>query len=70
MFRKSKNKDYSGVAMGVNNLFGSKQVFGYNYSYNGSNKVAITLPAPRYYYVGFFITLGIDRRDDLMDQVL
>ena len=70
MFPKSKNRDFSGVAIGVNNLFGSKQVFGYNFSYNGANKVAITLPAPRYYYVGFFITLGIDRRDDLMDQVL
>lgn len=68
VFKNSKNKDYSGIALGANNVFGSRQVFGYNYSYNGTNKVAITLPASRYYFIGFFMTLGMDRRSDLLND--
>jgi len=68
VFKNGKHKDYSGVAMGANNVFGNRQIFGYNYSYNGTNKVAITLPASRYYFIGFFMTLGMDRRSDLLNE--
>jgi hypothetical protein len=67
-FQKWKQPDFSGIAMGVNNLFGAKQVFGYNYSFDGSDKVPITLPATRTYYIGVFFNFGIDRRDDIMNQ--
>ena len=70
LFKKWKNKDFSGIGFGANNVFGTKQVFGYNYSYNGLNKVAVTLPAPRYYFIGLFMTFGIDRRNDLMNENL
>jgi vitamin B12 transporter len=67
-FKKWKQQDFSGIALGVNNLLGANQVFGYNYSYDGSNKVPITLPATRTYYIGVFFNFGIDRRDDMMNQ--
>ncbi|MBO9613011.1 MAG: TonB-dependent receptor [Dyadobacter sp.] len=67
-FKKSKFKDYSGFAFGANNVLGSKQVFGYNYAYNGQFKTPITLPATRFYFVGVFMSLGIDRTEDLLDQ--
>lgn len=69
-FKKWKQPDFSGVALGVNNLVGANQVFGYNYSQDGSNKVPITLPATRTYYIGIFFNFGIDRRDEIMDQNL
>jgi hypothetical protein len=70
MFKKWKQKDFSGIGAGINNVFGSKQVFGYNYSYNGLNKLPILPPATRSYYIGLFMTFGIDRRDDFINNNL
>ncbi len=70
MFKKWKEKDFSGIGFGMNNVFGTKQVFGYNYSYNGLNKVPVVPPATRSYYIGLFMTFGIDRRDDFINNNL
>lgn len=70
MFKKWKNKDFSGIGFGISNVFGTKQVFGYNYSYNGLLKMPITQPAPRSYYIGLFMSFGIDRRDDFINEKL
>lgn len=65
-----KRKDFSGFALGVNNLLGTKQVFGYNYSYNGANKAPVTLPATRTFFIGFFMSFGIDRTEDFLNNNL
>ncbi|MBC9930921.1 TonB-dependent receptor plug domain-containing protein [Chitinophaga qingshengii] len=70
LFPRWKHKDFSGFAVGVNNLLGTKQVFGYNYSYDGRNKMAVTLPAGRTFFAGFFMSLGIDRTDDFINNNL
>lgn len=70
MFKGWKNKDFSGIGFGMNNVFGREQVFGYNYSYNGLNKLPITQPAARTFYFGIFMTFGIDRRDDFINENL
>ncbi|OQP64167.1 hypothetical protein A3860_22440 [Niastella vici] len=70
LFKKWKHKDFSGIGFGINNVFGTKQVFGYNYSYSGLNKMPITQPAPRSYYIGLFMSFGIDRRDDFINEKL
>lgn len=69
-FKHRKWKDFSGFAVGVNNIFGTKQVFGYQYSANGMNKEAITLPATRGYFAGIFMSFGIDRTDDFLNNNL
>jgi len=70
IFPKWKRKDYSGIGFGVNNILGSRQVFGYQYSYNGFNKVPIVPPATRSYYIGIFMSFGIDRTEDFIDNNL
>ncbi|HTE09995.1 MAG TPA: TonB-dependent receptor [Chitinophagaceae bacterium] len=65
-----KWNDFSGIGFGMNNVLGSNQVFGYNYSYNGNNKAPVTLPATRFYYIGIFMSFGTDRRDDFINQNL
>lgn len=70
LFKKGKWQDFSGIAMGVTNLLGTKQVFGYRYSADGRNKVAVTLPATRGYYLGIFMSIGIDRTDDFLNENL
>ncbi len=70
MFKNWKNKDFSGIGFGINNVFGSKQIFGYNYSYNGLQKSPVTPPATRSFYLGLFMSFGIDRRDDIINENL
>ena len=70
MFKKWKNKDFSGIGLGMNNIFGRQQVFGYNYSYDGRNKAPITLPAARTFYFGLFMSFGTDKRDDFINNNL
>jgi hypothetical protein len=70
MFRHWKYKDFSGIGFGINNVFGTKQVYGYNYSYNSIFKTPVTMPATRSYYIGLFMTLGVDRRDDIINDNL
>lgn len=70
LFKNKKWKDFSGVAMGINNVAGTRQVFGYNYSYNGLNKQPVTLPATRNFFIGIFMSFGIDRTDDFLNNNL
>jgi len=70
MFRNWKYKDFSGIGFGINNVFGTKQIYGYNYSYNGVFKTPVTMPATRSYYIGLFMTLGVDHRDDFINDNL
>jgi hypothetical protein len=70
MFSQWKHPAFAGLGLGINNVLGSKSVFGYNFSANGLNKSAITLPATRSYYFGIFMSFGIDRRDDFLNNNL
>lgn len=70
LFREWKNKDFTILAVGVNNVLASKQVFGYSYSADGSTKTPVTLPAARSFFIGLFITFGIDRTDDFQNENL
>lgn len=54
----------------VNNVLGSNQVYNYNYSYNGLIKQAVAPPAKRFYFIGIFLSLGVDRTDDAVNNNL
>ncbi|MDA3614047.1 TonB-dependent receptor [Polluticaenibacter yanchengensis] len=54
----------------VTNLLNSKQVFGYNYNHNGSYKEAINPPAQRFIFLGCFITWGLNRTDEIINNNL
>lgn len=63
-------KAFTVVVFSVTNMLGSHQVFGYNYSYNGLNRAEINPPAPRFYFLGVFLSWGIDRRQDAINNNL
>jgi vitamin B12 transporter len=54
----------------VNNVIGNKQVFGYNYSYNGSRKDPILPTASRMFFIGCFMSFGVDRSEDVINSNL
>ena len=70
LFKKWKQKDFSGIGFGISNVFGTNQIYGYRYSYNGMNKIPVTQPAARSFYIGIFMSFGIDRSDDFLNENL
>ena len=56
--------------LGINNVLGQKQVYSYNYSNDGSRKEAVTPAANRFVFIGCFLSFGIDRTQDAINNNL
>jgi vitamin B12 transporter len=67
---KEKAKSFIVFFASVNNILGTNQVYGYNYSYSGNVKMPIEPPARRFYFIGCFISWGIDRTQDAINNNL
>ncbi len=67
---KIKAKAFSVFVFSITNVLGFNNVYNYNYSVNGKNKVAVTPPAKRFIYLGYFVSLGIDRTQDEINNHL
>jgi vitamin B12 transporter len=65
----SIGKAYGVIVVSVTNVLNSKQVFGYNYGHDG-HKEAITTAAPQFFFVGLFLSWGVDRRQDAINNNL
>ncbi len=65
-----KAKAFTVFVLSVTNVLGANNVYTYNYSVNGQHKVAVTPPSKRFFYLGCFISLGIDRTQDNIDNHL
>lgn len=66
----SMGKAYAVFVASVTNVLNSNQVFGYNYSHDGARKEAITTAAPRFLFFGVFLSWGVDRRQDAINNNL
>lgn len=69
LFNK-ESKRFTVLVLSVNNIFGIDQVYGYNYSYNGYRKSAILPPSRTFVFIGVFMSLGIDRTEDAINNNL
>jgi vitamin B12 transporter len=67
---KEKAKSFIVLFASVNNILGAQQVSGYNYSYSGQVKNPVVPPAKRFYFIGCFISWGIDRTQDAINNNL
>ncbi|MGZ3861337.1 MAG: TonB-dependent receptor [Flavisolibacter sp.] len=65
-----KAKTFVVLFASVTNILGLNQVYGYNYAYNGLVRQAITPPASRFYFIGLFLSWGIDRSQDAINNNL
>ncbi|HMJ47714.1 MAG TPA: TonB-dependent receptor [Ferruginibacter sp.] len=66
---KGANK-FTVFVFSVTNVLGAKNIYSYNYSYDGRNKVAVTPPAKRFIYLGCFLSFGIDRTEQAINNNL
>jgi hypothetical protein len=60
-------KSFAVLVASVTNVLGAIPVYGYNYSNNGLRKEPIGNPAARFYFVGLFISWGVDRTQDAIN---
>jgi vitamin B12 transporter len=69
VFKQGANK-FTVFVFSITNVLGSKQVYGYNYSYNGLRKEAIVPPTKTFIYLGAFFSFGVDRTQDVINSNL
>lgn len=67
---KKNPKVFTVWVLGINNVLGQNQVFNYNYSNDGNRKVAVTPPSKRFIFLGCFLSFGIDRTQDAINNNL
>ena len=67
---KANSKRFSVIVFSVTNVLGANNVYNYNYSYNGLNKQPITPPSKRFYYLGWFISFGINRTENTINNLI
>jgi hypothetical protein len=63
-------KSFVVYVLQVNNAFNMKQVYGYEYSYNGLRKEQIVPPSRMFVYIGAFFSFGIDRTENAVNDRL
>ncbi len=66
---KTGASKFTVLVFSVNNVLGSNNIYTYNYSYSG-RKEAVVPPSKRFFYLGMFISFGIDRSEDAINNNL
>ena len=67
---KPKKKTFIVWILSVSNVLGQKQVFSYNYSTLNDRKVPVTPGYSRFVFIGCFMSFGIDRTQDAINNNL
>jgi hypothetical protein len=67
---KKEAKTFAVWVLGINNVFGQEQIYSYNYSSNGARKEAVTPPSKRFIFIGCFLSFGVDRTQDAINNNL
>jgi len=67
---KQNKKCFIVLVGGVTNVLNTNLVYGYNYSYNGLIKQPINPPARQAYFIGCFLSWGVDRSQDAINNNL
>jgi len=67
---KKNSKAFAVYVLSVSNIFNLKQVYGYSYSGNGMRREEIVPPSRMFVFIGAFISFGVDRTDDAINNNL
>jgi len=67
---KKDAKAFAVYVFQVSNIFNIKQTFGYQYSYNGLRKEAIVPTSRMFVFIGAFISFGVDRSEEVINNGL
>lgn len=68
-FLRKWGNTFNTFVFAVNNLTGRQQIFDYRYAGGGTQRTAVELPYKRGFLVGWFISIGKDRSDEILSQL-
>ncbi|AKK72536.1 TonB-dependent receptor [Chryseobacterium gallinarum] len=67
---KKGAKAFTVFVLSISNILGSKNVYGYNFSVDGSRSSAVVPPVNTFVFVGAFISFGVDKTQDAINNNL
>jgi hypothetical protein len=67
---KKDAKAFTVFVLSVSNILGTKNVYGYNFSMDGSRNSAVVPPVNTFVFVGAFISFGVDKTQDAINNNL
>ncbi|WP_353147783.1 TonB-dependent receptor [Chryseobacterium sp.] len=67
---KKDAKAFTVFVLSVSNILGSKNIYGYNFSVDGSRSSAVVPPVNTFVFVGAFISFGVDKTQDAINNNL
>ncbi len=67
-YLRQVGKCFGVLAFSVTNVIGNDQIYGYHYSYDGLRSQAIIPPAKRFFFIGLFLSFGVDRSKEIIDS--
>ena len=67
---KKYSKAFTVLVLSVSNILGNNNIYGYNFSQNGAYKSPILPPVKTFVFVGAFISFGVDRTNDAINNNL
>ncbi|ASK31260.1 TonB-dependent receptor [Chryseobacterium sp. T16E-39] len=67
---KKDSKVFTVFVLSVSNVLGTKNVYGYNFSQDGSRSSAVVPPVNTFVFVGAFISFGVDKTQDAINNNL
>ncbi|MGL6038676.1 MAG: TonB-dependent receptor, partial [Soonwooa sp.] len=67
---RTDNKANTVIVLGINNILGTKNVFGYNYSQDGMRRSSVLPAYDTFVFIGAFISFGIDKTNDAINNNL
>jgi hypothetical protein len=63
-------RKFTVIVFSITNVLGANNIYSYNYSYSGLNKQPVTPPSKSFYYLGCFISFGIDRTENAVNNLI
>lgn len=67
---KKDSKAFTVLVLSVSNVLGRKNIFGYNFSADGMRSSAVVPPINTFVFLGAFISFGVDKTQDAINNNL
>ena len=61
-------KTFAVFVLGVDNVLGRDNIYSYRFSGDGTRYAPVTATSSRFYFVGMFLSFGIDRTQDVLNN--
>lgn len=67
---KKDSKAFTVLVLSISNILGNKNVYGYNFSNDGLRRSAIVPPVNTFVFLGAFISFGVDKTNEAINNNL